>query len=224
MQIKQILKLEKEQKKISASGWVISNRGNKNILFITINDGSSFSNLQVVVKKLINFDQISKLRVGAVIKFVGDLKLTPTASQPLELVATECSFMDNSDESFPLQKKEISLEKLRSIPHLRHRTTLFRAVTRVRSTISFAIHEYFRNQDYTYVAAPIITSNDGEGAGDSFYVKTKSKNEFFGSEVTLGVTGQLHAEALSMGMGKVYTFAPTFRAENSHTKRHAAEF
>ena len=162
--------------------------------------------------------------MGAVAMFKGDIKLTPKAAQPLELVAKKITYLNNSAEDFPLQKKNMSLETLSAIPHLRHRTNVYKAVMRVLSTICFAIHEYFQKENYTYIAAPIITSNDGEGAGDSFYIKTKNKEEFFGREATLGVTGQLHAEALAAGLGKVYTFAPTFRAENSHTKRHAAEF
>ena len=224
MEIKKILNLKKDTKKISARGWVISNRGNKNILFLTINDGSSFSNIQIVVKDISNFEVVSKLRVGSVIKLIGDLKLTPNSKQPMEIIASEIFFTNNSDEDYPLQKQAISLENLRDIPHLRHRGKLFQAVMRIRSTISLSLHEYFEKENYTYIASPIITSNDGEGAGDSFYIHDKTEKKFFSKEVTLGVTGQLHAEALAMGMGKVYTFAPTFRAENSHTKRHAAEF
>ena len=224
MNINKILDLKEDKQQLKVNGWIVSNRGNKKILFITINDGSSFSSLQVVVKQISQFDELAKLRIGAAVRFTGDIKLTPDSAQPMELVATSIDYMKNSAEHYPLQKSGMSLEILRTFSHLRHRTNLFRAVTRVRSTISLAIHEYFSKEHYTYIAAPIITSNDGEGAGDSFYVTTKSKSKFFASEVTLGVTGQLHAESLAMGMGKVYTFAPTFRAENSHTKRHAAEF
>ena len=224
MEIQKILKIKKDTNDVIVKGWVISNRNNKNIIFLTINDGSSFLNLQIVVKGLSNFSDVSKLRIGSVIKLTGDLKLTPNLKQPMEVKATEIFIYQNAEEDFPLQKQIISLEKLREIPHLRHRGKLFQAVMRIRSTISLALHEYFEKENYTYIAAPIITSNDGEGAGDSFYIHDKSKKPFFSKEVTLGVTGQLHAEALAMGMGKVYTFAPTFRAENSHTKRHAAEF
>lgn len=224
MEIKSILELKNEKQNIEVGGWVVSNRGNKKILFITINDGSTFSNLQIVVKGISKFNDIKKLRIGAAVIFKGDIKFTPKAMQTHELIAKDIIYLNNSAEDFPLQKKNTSLETLRAIPYLRHRTNLYKAIMRIRSTICFAIHEYFQKENYTYIAAPIITSNDGEGAGESFYVKTKNKDEFFGKEATLGVTGQLHAEALAIGLGKVYTFAPTFRAENSHTKRHAAEF
>ena len=140
------------------------------------------------------------------------------------MLSTGSSLLKIADEDFPIQKKDISKEVLRDVPHLRHRTNLFRAVMRVRSTLSQEIHAFFAKNDYLLAASPIITSNDGEGAGEAFAVDDESKEQFFGKKATLGVTGQLHAEAYAQGFGKVYTFAPTFRAENSHTQRHAAEF
>ena len=223
MNIKEILKLTKQTKDVEIKAWVVSNRGNNNIRFITINDGSTFDNLQVVLKeaKAVAMDSA---RLGSSIYVSGDIEITPDGKQPMELVASEAEILKNTDEDYPLQKQGMSREVLREIPHLRHRTNLFRAVMRVRSTLTQQIHQYFASKNFLNVAAPIITSNDGEGAGEAFVVDDEQKDLFFGKKATLGVTGQLHAESYANGFGDVYTFAPTFRAEHSHTQKHAAEF
>lgn len=221
MTIKQILENKKEVA-VSLSGWVISNRGNNNIRFIILNDGSTFDSIQVVVKDE-DAIKMDEARTGAAIKVSGEVKLTPEAKQPLELIAKEITILKNTDEDYPLQKQGMSREVLREIPHLRNRTNLFRAVMRVRSTLTQEMHAFFAEENFLNAASPIITGNDGEGAGEAFVVDDEEGN-FFGKKATLGVTGQLHAEAYANGFGNVYTFAPTFRAEKSHTMKHAAEF
>ena len=221
MTIKQILK-NKIEEEVNIKGWLVSNRGNNKVRFLTINDGSSFSNIQVVVKE--QAEEMDSARIGSAVEVLGNIKLTPGGQQELEVVASKAILLKNTDMDFPLQKNGMSREVLREIPHLRHRTNLFRAVMRIRSTLTMEIHSYFNSKGFLNVAAPIITSNDGEGAGEAFVVDDESKEMFFGKKATLGVTGQLHAEAYSNGFGNVYTFAPTFRAENSHTQKHAAEF
>ena len=221
MTIKKIFNDKKERKE-EIKGWVISNRGNNKVRFIIINDGSSFVNLQVVVKE--NADKFGDLRIGSSIVVIGDIRLTPNSKQPLELIASEIKILRIADEDFPLQKQNMTKEVLRELPHVRHRTNLFRAVMRIRSTLAQEIHKFFTNKDFLLLSSPIITSNDGEGAGEAFIVDDSEKKQFFGKKATLGVTGQLHAEAYANGFGKVYTFAPTFRAEQSHTTRHASEF
>lgn len=214
-----------DKKEFSINGWLNTNRGNLNIKFIAINDGSTVANLQVVLKKdKINLQEVDKARLGAAVFVRGFLKYTPDAPQPIELHAEEFQILKNSDEDFPIQKNEISMEALREYPHLRHRTAILKSVMLIRSTLASELHRFFQKENYVYVSAPIITSNDGEGAGEAFNVTTDEGN-FFGKEkAKLGVTGQLHAESYAIGLQKVYTFAPTFRAENSHTKKHAAEF
>ena len=221
MTIKDIFKNKTEQK-VTIKGWVISNRGNNNIRFITLNDGSTFENIQIVTKT--QAEEMDKVRIGAALEVVGDIKLTPEQKQPLELVSEKVTLVKNTDEDYPLQKQGMSLEVLREIPHLRHRTNLFRSVMRVRSTLMQEIHSYFASKNFLNVSAPIITSNDGEGAGEAFVVDDESKDLFFGAKATLGVTGQLHGESYANGFKNIYTFAPTFRAEKSHTQKHAAEF
>ena len=222
MKIKDILSFKKEQS-IELHGWVVSNRGNNKIRFLTINDGSCFENLQIVIKGD-DVDRISSARMGAAVFTRGNVVLTPQAQQPVELISEKTELLKNTDEDYPLQKQEMSMEVLREIPHLRHRTNILRAVMRVRSTLLLEIHSFFNKRGFLNVASPIITSNDGEGAGEAFVVDDESKEMFFGKKATLGVTGQLHAEAYANGFGDVYTFAPTFRAEKSHTQKHAAEF
>ena len=219
--INKILK-EKKEEKVEIKGWVVSNRGNDKIRFLTINDGSSFQSIQIVIKE--QAEEMSLARLGASISVLGDVKLTPNNKQELEIISNVTKILKNTDEDFPLQKKDMSREFLREIPHLRHRTKIFRAVMRIRSTLTQQIHVFFENKNFLNVSAPIITSNDGEGAGESFVVEDESKGQFFGTKATLGVTGQLHAESYANGFGDVYTFAPTFRAENSNTQKHAAEF
>ena len=209
-------------KEVKINGWVISNRGNNKIRFLTINDGSTFENIQVVIKDVTK--ELDQTRIGAAIEVVGNVVLTPEGKQELEIISKSFMLLRNTDEDFPLQKNGISREVLRDIPHLRHRTNTFRAIMRVRSTLLQEVHNFFFKEGFLNVAAPIITSNDGEGAGESFVVDDETDKMFFNTKATLGVTGQLHAESYAIGFGKVYTFAPTFRAENSHTTRHASEF
>lgn len=221
MKIKEIFKLKQEEK-ITTEGWILFNRGNNKIRFITINDGSIFQNLQLVLKGE-NAEKTDQLRIGSAISIEGNIKLTPEAKQPLEIIVDKLIDFKNVDEDFPLQKQGMSMEVLREIPHLRHRTNLMRAVMRIRSTLLLEIHKFFDSKGFLNVASPIITGNDGEGAGEAFIIDSEEGN-FFGKKATLGVTGQLQAESYSNGFGDVYTFAPTFRAENSHTQKHAAEF
>lgn len=205
-------------------GWVQNNRGNEKIKFLALTDGSTVDTLQLVIKseniKRFNLD---KINLGSSIKVKGKLLLTPTAPQPIELAVDDLILINNTDEDFPIQKKETTLDFLREIPHLRHRTNLFRAIMIIRNALLFEIHSYFQKHDFLNIAAPIITSNDGEGAGETLIVDS-SEGDFFKQKSFLGVTGQLHAEAYAAGFKKVYTFAPTFRAENSHTTKHLAEF
>ncbi len=228
MTIKQLLKdiASLHETKQEIKGWITANRGNKKIRFVAVNDGSTFANLQIVAKADMGVDLelVDKARMGASVIVKGTLLHTPEGKQLAELVAEGFEILKNTDEDFPLQKNGISREVLREVPHLRHRTNLFRATMRVRSTLAQEIHAHFASKDYLLAASPIITGNDGEGAGEAFVVDDESKDAFFGKKATLGVTGQLHAEAYANGFGGVYTFAPTFRAENSHTQRHAAEF
>ena len=221
MSIKQLLKNKKEGQ-TQLNGWVVSNRGNNKIRFITVNDGSTFESVQVVLKD--EAEKFDGLRIGSSINVVGEVKLTPGSKQELEIVSKTTTLLAMAEESYPLQKQGMSREVLRELPHVRHRTNLFRAVMRLRSTLSHEIHSFFSAKDFLLVAAPIITSNDGEGAGEAFVVDDENKEMFFNKKATLGVTGQLHAESYAIGFGSVYTFAPTFRAEKSHTQRHAAEF
>lgn len=225
---------------ITVCGWARTIRDMKNFAFVELNDGSAHKSLQVVFEKntLDNFDEIARQNVGAALIVKGNLEITPDAKQPFELKATSIVVEGVSTPDYPLQKKRHSLEYLRTIAHLRPRTNLFSAVFRVRSVAAAAIHEFFQQQGFVYVHTPIITGSDCEGAGEMFRVTTldidkpprtedgkidKSK-DFFGKETSLTVSGQLNAENFAMAFGDVYTFGPTFRAENSNTARHAAEF
>ncbi|PPE03950.1 asparagine--tRNA ligase [Williamsoniiplasma lucivorax] len=208
---------------------VRSNRQGKAVCFMIVNDGTSFDDLQVVYKTEVKgFDDAIKARVSSIVEVTGKLILTPGKPQPFELMATEIELLDQAVEEYPLQKKEHSPEFLREIAHLRARTKTFNAIYKVRSELSFAIHKYFNDHGFLYAQTPIITGNDAEGAGETFTVTTRSDNkyeqDFFGKQSTLTVSGQLHAEALAQAFKKVYTFGPTFRAENSNTSKHAAEF
>ena len=227
------------QGEITVCGWVRTLRDMKNFAFIELNDGSAHKNLQVVFENnLSNYDEIAHQNVGAALIVKGNLVLTPGAKQPFELKATEISVEGTSTPDYPLQKKRHSLEYLRTIQHLRPRTNLFSAVFRVRSTAAQAIHEFFAKNGFVYVHTPIITGSDCEGAGEMFRITTLDLNDppktedgkvdfskdFFGKSTNLTVSGQLNAENFAMAFGDVYTFGPTFRAENSNTTRHAAEF
>lgn len=208
-------------------GWIRTNRDNGSIGFIELNDGTYFKNAQLVYNKdLKNVEGVSHLLSGASISIKGHFVLTPNMKQPFEIQVQEIEILGNCDQDYPLQKKRHTFEYLRTIAHLRPRTNTFNAVFRVRSILSMAIHEFFQNQGFVYVHTPLITSNDGEGAGEMFHVVTDEKNPdaFFGKPASLAVTGQLQVEAFCMAFRDVYTFGPTFRAEKSNTTRHAAEF
>ena len=226
-------------REIDLGGWVRSNRDSKSFGFLTISDGSFFEPLQVVYHdSLSNFQTIRKINVGAALIIRGTLVATPDAKQPFEIQASEISVEGDSAPDYPLQKKRHSPEFLRTILHLRPRTNLFQAAFRVRSVIAFAIHRFFQERNFVYVHTPLITSSDAEGAGEMFRVTTLDPNDiprtpdglvdyradFFGKETNLTVSGQLDGEAFAQAFRDIYTFGPTFRAENSNTPRHAAEF
>ena len=226
-------------KEISVGGWVRSVRGSKTFGFIVVNDGTFFEPLQVVYgDHLENFAEISKLNVGAAIIVTGKLVATPDAKQPFEIQADKVEIEGASAPDYPLQKKRHSFEYLRTISHLRPRTNTFEAVFRVRSLIAYAIHKFFQERDFVYVHTPLITGSDCEGAGEMFQVTTMDLNnvpkkddgsvdftqDFFGKPTNLTVSGQLNGETYAMAFKNIYTFGPTFRAENSNTTRHAAEF
>jgi len=226
-------------KKVQVGGWIRSVRDSKTFGFIVLNDGTYFETLQVVYHdSMENFIAISKLNVGSAIIVTGELVATPEAKQPFEIQAEEIVVEGNSTTDYPLQKKRHTLEYLRTITHLRARTNTFQAVFRVRSLIAYAIHKYFQERDFVYVHTPIITSSDAEGAGEMFHVTTldmenpprtkdgaiDTTQDFFGKETSLTVSGQLNGETYAMAFKNIYTFGPTFRAENSNTTRHAAEF
>ncbi len=215
---------------IELEGWVRTNRFNGHIGFIELNDGTYFKNVQIVYNDKLNTKEIEKYLTGTCIKVLGKFILTPNNKQAFEIEATKIELIGSCDPSYPLQKKRHSFEYLREIPHLRLRTNTFTALFRLRSVLSMAIHEFFQDQGFIYLHSPIITSNDGEGAGNIFSVATKlddgklSDNDFFNKTSFLAPTGQLHAEAFALAFRDVYTFGPTFRAEKSNTKTHAAEF
>ena len=226
-------------KEITVGGWVRSIRDSKAFGFIVINDGTFFTPLQVVYHDdMENFEEISKLNVGAAVVVTGTLVATPQAKQPFEIQAKTVTVEGASAPDYPLQKKRHSFEYLRTIAHLRPRTNTFQAVFRVRSLTAYALHKFFQERGFVYVHTPIITGSDCEGAGEMFRVTTmdmgnvpKAENgavdytqDFFGKETSLTVSGQLNAETYAQAFGNVYTFGPTFRAENSNTTRHAAEF
>ena len=226
-------------KEITVGGWVRSIRDSKAFGFIVINDGTFFTPLQVVYHDdMENFEEISKLNVGAAVVVTGTLVATPQAKQPFEIQAKTVTVEGASAPDYPLQKKRHSFEYLRTIAHLRPRTNTFQPVFRVRSLTAYALHKFFQERGFVYVHTPIITGSDCEGAGEMFRVTTmdmenvpKTENgavdytqDFFGKETSLTVSGQLNAETYAQAFGNVYTFGPTFRAENSNTTRHAAEF
>ena len=223
-------------KKAVVAGWVRTLRDGKAFGFIELNDGSCFKNVQVVFEResLANYDEIARQNVGASLVVEGTLVLTPENKQPFEIKAEKISVMGTSSPDYPLQKKRHSLEFLREIAYLRPRTNTFNAVFRIRSEAAFAIHKFFHDRGFVYVHTPIITGSDCEGAGAMFQVTTLEmdkikggvdyKKDFFGKRAALTVSGQLNAETFAMAFSDVYTFGPTFRAENSNTTRHAAEF
>ena len=225
--------------KVTVGGWVRSIRDSKTFGFIVVNDGTFFEPLQVVYHDTMeNFAQISRLNVGAAIIVTGTLIATPDAKQPFEIQADSIEVEGESTPDYPLQKKRHSMEYLRTITHLRPRTNTFQAVFRVRSLIAYAIHQFFQERNFVYVHTPLITGSDCEGAGEMFQVTTMDLNnvpktedgkvdyskDFFGKPTNLTVSGQLNGETYAMAFKNIYTFGPTFRAENSNTTRHAAEF
>ena len=225
---------------ITVSGWVRTNRGSNKFGFIELNDGSFFKSVQVVYEAefLDNFEEIAKAPISAALKVTGTFVLTPDAKQPFEIKAKKIVIEAGSDPDYPLQKKRHSMEFLREIAHLRPRSNTFSAVFRVRSMVAYAIHKFFQDKNFVYVHTPIITASDCEGAGEMFKVTTLDMNDlpkgddgkveysddFFGKEAGLTVSGQLEAETFALAFRNVYTFGPTFRAENSNTARHASEF
>ena len=227
-------------KEITVCGWARTIRDMKTFGFIELNDGSCFKNLQVVMsaEELDNYKEIASQNVGAALIVRGTVVLTPEAKQPLEVKASSIQVEGKSSPDYPLQKKRHSVEFLRTIQHLRPRTNLFSATFRVRSVAAYAVHEFFQERGFVYVHTPIITGSDCEGAGEMFQVTTLDLDniprnddgsidytrDFFGKKASLTVSGQLNAENFAMAFGDVYTFGPTFRAENSNTQRHAAEF
>ncbi len=235
-----ILEIKKDCKKfankvITVGGWVRSTRDSKTFGFIDLNDGTSFKGLQIVLNasEVKNYSEVIKLNTGSSILCEGELKLTPEAKQPYELVAKSVEILCATDETYPIQKKRMTLESLRDIAYLRPRTNMFNAVFRVRSEAAFALHEYFNKQGFVYLHAPILTSSDCEGAGELFRVSTqdiyagkklKPEDELLGGSVFLSPSCQLEGETFALAFGNIYTFGPSFRAENSNTIKHVNEF
>ena len=228
-----------EHQSIELNGWVRNNRAQKSFGFLMINDGSFFETIQVVYEEsLDNFKEIQKIRVGSAVTVYGVVIPTPNAKQPFEIKAHKLVLKGDCPEDYPIQPKRHTREFLRDVAHLRPRTNLFSAVFRVRSLVAFAIHSYFQEKNFVYVHTPIITGSDAEGAGEMFRVTTLDldniprneegvvdfKHDFFAKSTNLTVSGQLEGEAFALALRDVYTFGPTFRAENSNTQRHASEF
>lgn len=232
--------IPQDGEKVRVAGWVRSIRNNGSFGFVSINDGSFFECLQIVIEKekLVNYNEIEGLNVGSAVWFEGEVRLTPNAKQPFEINADYAQIEGKSTSDYPLQKKRHSNEYLRTIAHLRPRTNLFSAVFRVRSILAYAIHSFFNEKGFVYVHTPIITASDCEGAGEMFKITTLDidnpprtedgkvdySKDFFGKAANLTVSGQLNVETHALALGSVYTFGPTFRAENSNTPRHGAEF
>ncbi len=240
MNIKQLEKNYKsfEDKEVTIKGWARNHRTGKNISFLMINDGTSFLTVQAVYKDLENKEEINKLHIGAAVEVKGTLKVLENSKQSFEIAATSINILADSSEDYPIQPKKHTREFLRENAHLRARTNTFNAVFKIRSELSYALHKFFNENDFLYVHTPIITGADAEGAGEMFQVTTlelddvKKKEDgevdfskdFFNQSVNLTVSGQLLAESYALAFSNVYTFGPTFRAENSNTTRHAAEF
>lgn len=224
---------------VTVEGWIRQQRFTKNVGFIELNDGTIFKNLQIVVgKDLENFGDLQKEHLSASLKVVGKFVKTNNAKQAYELQANKVEVLGHSDEKFPIQKQKQSLEYMRTIPHLRVRTNTYRAVFRLRSKLAYALHKFFQEREFIYLNAPLITASDTEGAGEMFQVTTQDLDkpnldkegkvdytkDFFGKKSYLTVSGQLEAEDYALALSNIYTFGPTFRAEESNTPRHAAEF
>ena len=242
VQIKEIFRNQKDYvgKEISVCGWIRQIRDSKKLGFIELNDGSFFKCIQVIFEedKISNFKDVAKLSISSSISVKGDLVETPDGKQPFEIHAKEIEILGASDLDYPIQNKRHTFEYLRTVAHLRPRTNTFMAVFRVRSLVAYAIHKFFQEQGFVYVHTPLITGSDCEGAGEMFRVTTLDLDnvpkteqgevdytqDFFGKSVNLTVSGQLNVEMFATAFGNIYTFGPTFRAENSNTPRHAAEF
>lgn len=224
---------------VLVSGWVRTARSSGDLAFIELNDGSFFKGLQIIVKKeLTNFSELENINIGSSLSIEGQILESPAEGQTFELAATKVEIINEAKDDYPLQKKRHSFEFLREIAHLRPRSNTFAAVFRLRSVLSFAIHDFFKERGFSYVHTPIISTSDAEGAGEMFNISTLNlkkvtykedgeidySKDFFGQKTGLTVSGQLNAEALIMGLDRVYTFGPAFRAENSNTTRHASEF
>lgn len=230
--IKQVLGFQDAVDSLEIAGWVRTRRDAKGFSFLEVNDGSCLGNLQVIVDAGISgFENIPKMTTGASVSVMGKLLPSPAKGQSWEMHATEIRLLGEAPEDYPLQKKGHSAEFLRSIAHLRPRTNLYGATFRIRSRMAYAIHRFFQERDFVYVHTPIITASDCEGAGEMFRVTSlsdqnisKDTEDFFGKRAYLTVSGQLEGETFACALSNIYTFGPTFRAENSHTSRHAAEF
>ncbi|MCX7871904.1 MAG: asparagine--tRNA ligase [Verrucomicrobiae bacterium] len=230
--VKYLVNSEKPISDVLVKGWIRTRRDSKGFSFIEINDGSCLTNLQVVVEATAEgFSEISKFTTGSSVEIRGELVESPASGQKWELRARKINLIGHADSTYPLQKKGHSLEFLRTIAHLRPRSNLFGAIFRTRSRMSFAVHKFFQERDFVYVHTPIITASDCEGAGEMFRVTTlkgnideKREADFFGKPTYLTVSGQLEGETFACALSNIYTFGPTFRAENSNTARHAAEF
>lgn len=225
MEIKDIFEQKQDllNKKIELKGWVRFNRPSKNIGFIELTDGSKINGIQLVYKKdnVDVYEQLSNASLFSALEIEGTIV---QGKNEIEVIVEKITSLRQTEEDFPIGKKEHGLEFLREQSHIRGKTKMFQAIMKVRSTASIAIHEFFNKQGFFYIHAPIITGNDAEGAGEAFNVVTQQGDTFFNKQGTLSVSGQLHAEGYAQALKKVYTFGPTFRAENSHTTRHASEF
>ncbi|MFO1501652.1 MAG: asparagine--tRNA ligase [Verrucomicrobiota bacterium] len=230
--IKNCLAATSAQEGLQVNGWVRTRRDSKGFSFIELNDGSCLANLQVIADATVpGYDQVARFTTGSAVEVAGNLVASPAAGQKWELRASRIQLLGEADASYPLQKKGHTPEFLRTIAHLRPRSNLFGAVFRTRSRLAFAVHQFFQERDFVYVHTPIITSSDCEGAGEMFRVTTLKgrgdedpATDFFGKRTFLTVSGQLEGEAFACALSNIYTFGPTFRAENSNTARHAAEF
>jgi asparaginyl-tRNA synthetase len=239
MRIREIFTTEARSQELHVQGWVRTKRDSKQVVFLELNDGSCLKNLQLVCdKEHVDENILNKINTGASVSVHGNLEASPGKNQSVEVHVKQVELVGNADqETYPLQKKRHSFEFLREIAHLRPRTNTIGAVTRVKNTICYAIHSFFNERDFYYVHSPIVATSDAEGAGEMFQVTTLNlkglnqsdkpldySQDFFGKPAFLSVSGQLQAEAYATAMGRVYTFGPTFRAENSNTTRHLAEF
>ncbi len=239
MQIKEILQLKPENQKVVVKGWVRTKRGQANILFINLNDGSTINNIQAVVEdQKIDAELLKKVSTGACLAITGKLVASAGSGQSVEVLAESIEIYGEADETFPMQPKKHSLEFLREKAHLRFRTNTFGAIFRIRHTLAFAVHKYYNDRGFFNLHTPIITASDAEGAGEMFRVSIFEPNaapktdtgeidysqDFFGRQTSLTVSGQLEGELGALALSKIYTFGPTFRAENSNTTRHLAEF